>query len=236
MASSPKFNVAVLLYPGADILDYSGPLEILTTTPPPGHPRSFTTTTFAPESPVRVAEKALTIIPDLLLDDLAAHLDNYDILIVPGASGETLETFLGSEQGRKAVEVVRRFSRLAPRGETGKRVLESVCSGALILAAGGVLAGRRATTHHAFFEELEKVADGAEGQGGKSGIEVLRGRRWVDAGVTEEGVRIVTAGGVSSGIDATLWVVEELVGKEAAEWTAEIVEFERRGEGEGWGA
>jgi hypothetical protein len=72
------------------------------------------------------------------------------------------------------------------------------------------------------------VAD--EAAGGDSKINV-KTTRWVDAGTTDAGVRIINAGGVSSGIDTSLWIVEELAGKEAADWAAELAEFERRTKG-----
>lgn len=121
-----------------------------------------------------------------------------------------------------------------------------MCSGAILLAASGILEGRNVTTHHLGFDMLKKVAD--EAAGGDSKINVLK-TRWVDAGTTSSGVRIINAGGkkllyeqdiwnitdcipgVSSGIDTSLWVTEQLLGKEAADWAAEIAEFERRSKG-----
>jgi hypothetical protein len=75
---------------------------------------------------------------------------------------------------------------------------------------------------------LKKVADDAAG--GDSKINVLK-KRWVDSGSTDTGVRIISAGGVSSGIDSALWIVEELAGKKAADWASEVAEFERRPQG-----
>jgi hypothetical protein len=78
------------------------------------------------------------------------------------------------------------------------------------------------------FDTLKQVAD--EAAGGDSKVNVVK-RRWVDAGTTDAGVRIVNAGGVSSGIDSALWIVEQLAGKKAADWAAEVAEFERRPKG-----
>jgi transcriptional regulator GlxA family with amidase domain len=135
-----------------------------------------------------------------------------------------------SKEGQELCELIRRFAGAKPRQETGKKFLQSVCTGSILLAASGVLAGRTITTHHTALDLLKQVAD--EAAGGDARVDVVR-QRFVDAGTTDAGVRIVTAGGVSSGIDATLWVVEQVYGKEAADSVAEVAEFERRGEA--WG-
>ncbi|KAF2251326.1 transcriptional regulator [Trematosphaeria pertusa] len=225
---APVFSIAVLLYPGADVMDFSGPVEIFSTRPQPGEPE-FKITTFAHNSPVKAG--ALVYVPHASFAEVESRLEEYDILVVPGAHPDMLKTFIPSEEGKQIAGLVRRFAGLKPRGETGYRVVQSVCTGALLLAASGILAGRTVTTHHIAYDALKQVADQAAG--GESGVNVVR-KRWVDAGITEAGVRIVNAGGVTSGIDASLWVVELLVGKERAALMAEVAEFERRGE-EGWG-
>ncbi|KAF2867506.1 class I glutamine amidotransferase-like protein [Massariosphaeria phaeospora] len=210
----PLFSVAVLVYPGADVLDFAGPLEIYSTNPPPGAPVHFTTTTFAHRSPVKAAANALTLVPDASFADVSSNLENYDVLVIPGAAPEHLIEYADSAEGIEIAVLLRRFAQLPPRKETGHRIIQSVCTGAFLLAAAGILAGRTVTTHH---------------------IGVVR-KRWVDAGKTEQGVRIVNAGGVTSGLDASLWVMEMLVGRERAQWVADIIEFERRGQNEAWGS
>ncbi|KAF2727501.1 class I glutamine amidotransferase-like protein [Polyplosphaeria fusca] len=226
------FNTAVLLYPGADVLDFSGPVEIFSTTPPPDTPKSFSVTTFAAENPLKAANGELVYVPAKSLDDVAASLVDYDILVVPGAWPEKIAEYVGGETGKKVVALVKKFSELPPRKEVGKRVILSVCSGALILGYSGILAGRTVTTHHMCYELLGEIIDKEAGGDGKANVVK---KRWVDAGKTESGVQIVNAGGVSSGIDASLFVVESLVGKEKADWAAEIAEFGRRGQDEAWG-
>jgi putative intracellular protease/amidase len=228
----PSYRVAVFLYPSADILDFSGPIEIYTTNPPPPNPPPFKVTTFAQSNPVHGSNSALVYIPDKTLADVRAELEKYDIMVIPGANPETLTNMIPSEQGKEITDLIREFTKLPPRAEAGKRILQSVCTGSLLLAASGVLANRTITGHHMFYDSLKQIAD--EAAGGDSGANVVR-KRWVDAGMTDAGVRIVNAGGVSSGIDASLWIMEELLGKESAAWTAEIVEFERREEADGWG-
>jgi transcriptional regulator GlxA family with amidase domain len=223
-------KVAVYIYPSADILDFSGPAEIYSMQPSSGVP-DFTITSFAHTSTVGAGTDAtLTYVPSASFAAVSADLEQYDILVVPGAAPETIDELVLSDEGKEICALLRRFVALPPRAEARTRVLQSVCTGALILGAAGVLAGRRATTHHMALGELERFADRAaatEGGDGKSGIQVVR-ERWVDAGTTEAGVRIVNGAGVTSGIDTSLWVVEQLLGKEKAAWIAEIAEFERR--------
>ena len=94
-------------------------------------------------------------------------------------------------------------------------VTMSVCTGAFQLAKAGLLNGKSATTHHEFLDNLEK--DFPE-------VKVARGVRFV------EGERISTAGGLSSGIDLALRVVERYFGREVAERTAHYMEYQ----GKGW--
>jgi transcriptional regulator GlxA family with amidase domain len=85
----------------------------------------------------------------------------------------------------------------------------SVCTGAFQLARAGLLAGIAATTHHDFWDKFAKEFPD---------IELKRGVRFVDSG------RIATAGGLTSGIDMALHVVERYYGVDVAETTARYME------------
>jgi putative intracellular protease/amidase/YHS domain-containing protein len=94
-------------------------------------------------------------------------------------------------------------------------VVMSVCTGAFVLADTGLLSGKSATTHHASYKSFAmKYPD----------IRVQRGARYV------ENDKLATAGGLSSGIDLALRVVERYFGREAAVSTAYQMEYQ----GEGW--
>ncbi|PVI05447.1 class I glutamine amidotransferase-like protein [Periconia macrospinosa] len=232
---APRFNVAIILYPEADMIDFSGPTEIYSIGPLDFSPPPFKTTTFSSYSPVTC--NSLTYVPDGNLSELEACLSEFDVLVVPGAHVVSIDKLLSTGEGRHLTQIIKKFSELPPRKEAGRRFLQSVCTGSLILAASDVLRGRTVTTHHMFYDALPLYADkavGSDAAEGAAGVKVVK-KRWVHAGKTEGNVEIVTAGGVSSGIDASLFVVELLAGKEAADWASEIVEFERRGEDEAWG-
>lgn len=93
-------------------------------------------------------------------------------------------------------------------------VIMSVCTGAFHLAKAGLLSGKAATTHHLFLDKLEKEYPD---------ITVRRGVRFV------EGEKISTAGGLTSGTDLALRIVERYFGRETAERTATYMEYQGRG-------
>jgi transcriptional regulator GlxA family with amidase domain len=88
----------------------------------------------------------------------------------------------------------------------------SVCTGALVLAKAGLLDGLRATTHHESFELLRSLAPRTE---------VVETGRFVDNG------HVLTAAGISAGIDCSLHAVGRLLGSETADETARQMEYRR---------
>lgn len=90
----------------------------------------------------------------------------------------------------------------------------SVCTGAFVVAKAGLLDGKSATTHHNFFEQFEKRFPE---------VDLKQGRRFV------ENPGISTAGGLTSGIDLALRVVERYFGTEVAQTTADYMEYESQG-------
>ncbi|WP_374568790.1 DJ-1/PfpI family protein [Ideonella sp.] len=91
----------------------------------------------------------------------------------------------------------------------------SVCNGVFVLGKTGLLDGRSATTHHESYADFVDAFDN---------ITLVRGARYVDLG------RLASSGGLSSGIDLALHVVERYVGREAARQTANHLEYQ----GTGW--
>lgn len=93
-------------------------------------------------------------------------------------------------------------------------VTMSVCTGAFQLGKAGLLSGKSATTHHDFFEEFEKAFPD---------VSLKRGLRFV------ENEKISTAGGLSSGIDLALRVVDRYFGRDVAQATATYMEYQSKG-------
>jgi transcriptional regulator GlxA family with amidase domain len=121
-----------------------------------------------------------------------------DLLVVPGGRGTRKEM-----HKPEVLEWIRQKSSSA-------NLVLSVCSGSLILGKAGLLDGMCATTHHLAFTELQEAAPTAT---------LFPGKRFVDSG------RIITAAGVSAGIDTSLYIIERLFGRERAEETARYIEY-----------
>src|SRR5436190_6030274 len=111
--------------------------------------------------------------------------------------------------GRGSAGLYTWLRQVAPKAD----VVMSVCTGAFHLAAAGLLDGRPATTHHDFWDELAAQ---------HPAILLRRGPRFVEAGD-----HLATAGGLTSGIDLALRVVERYFGPEVAQRTATYMEYHR---------
>jgi transcriptional regulator GlxA family with amidase domain len=114
---------------------------------------------------------------------------------------------IGAQAGKspKMIDWMRRMT-------TQSDVVMSVCTGAFKLALTGVLEGKPATTHHEYFEAFHEKFPGVRLQRGKRFVQSDRG--------------IFTAGGLTSGIDLALHVVDLYFGREVAEKTAKYMEYE----------
>jgi transcriptional regulator GlxA family with amidase domain len=90
----------------------------------------------------------------------------------------------------------------------------SVCTGAFILASTGLLDGLSATTHHFFFDQFAQKFPN---------VTLVRGRRFVDNG------KLITAGGLTSGVDAALHVVQRYYGPAVTQRVADYMEYQSSG-------
>ncbi|WP_431958052.1 DJ-1/PfpI family protein [Nocardia lijiangensis] len=188
-------RIGILLFPGVEELDAVGPWEILScwTEYFPGD--GFEVFTFSADGEPVECAKGMTIGPQYSLD-VAPHRD---VLVYPGGRGTRL--LLRDPDHLAWVR--------AQRGTTP--LIASVCTGALVLAAAGLLAGRPATTHWRSLDRLAAL---------DPTIEVRRGDRYVDDG------DIVTAAGVSAGIDMALRLVQRLAGTKRAREVRRIVQYD----------
>jgi transcriptional regulator GlxA family with amidase domain len=120
-----------------------------------------------------------------------------DLVLVPGGPGTVPE----AQEG----DLPRAITRLHEGGTT----VATVCTGAMLAAAAGITAGRPATTHHAVLGALRET-----------GAEV------VEARVVDDG-DLVSAGGVTCGIDLALWLLEREFGAPLADAVAAEMEYVR---------
>lgn len=142
-------TVGLVLFEGAEELDWAGPWEVFTTA---GLNGAVKAVTIAESSPITSAN-GLRVLVDHDLDD-APHLD---VVMVPGGFAT-----------REQVDNVRLITWLRERCAQATWVT-SVCTGAMLLEAAGQLDGRKATTHWAALDEL----------GQRSDVSVVRGERYV---------------------------------------------------------
>jgi transcriptional regulator GlxA family with amidase domain len=188
-------NVAIVLFDEVEVLDFAGPFEVFSVTGRRQKLEPFNVYTIAERAAPVLARNGLSLNPAYTFSDAPRP----DILVIPGGFGTRREM-----RNPVMLEWIARSVREADLTLT-------VCTGALILGATGLLDGLAATTHFAAFDELRVIAPRAE----------LRvGERIVDNG------RIVLSAGVSAGIDMSLHVVARLLGPETAREAARYMEYE----------
>ena len=192
-------RVEIVLYEGFDELDAIAPYEVFSRVRRDGGDVEVALVTI--DAPVRVtaAHGAVVVAQDRLSG-------RPDLLIVPGGGwAEGASTGVRAEIARGALPAA-----VAERHAAGT-VVASVCTGAMVLAAAGLLAGRPSTTHHVAIDGLRAA-----------------GARVIDARVVDDG-DLITAGGVTSGLDLALWLAERFLGASVALGLEAGLEYERRG-------
>jgi cyclohexyl-isocyanide hydratase len=171
------FNVGFVIFPDLTQLDFTGPQQVLAR---------------LPESAMHIVAKTLDPVPsDSGLSLMPTHTfvdcPPLDLICVPGGYQGVIQ----SMADRDLIEFVQRQARTA-------NYVTSVCTGAFILGAAGLLKGRRATTHWGYAELLPLV-----------------GATYEKRRVVRDG-NLITAGGVTSGIDFGLEVVADIAGEAVA--------------------
>jgi transcriptional regulator GlxA family with amidase domain len=185
----PEKVIALVIFPELTLLDLVGPLQVLKSLPAP-----YRTVVVGERKEPMTTDTGLAITPDRTF----AEVPRPFAIIVPGGPGSV------AAMGSPAVQGYLRSS--APQAE----VVGSVCTGALVLAAAGLLEGRRATTHWAYSSELEKL-----------GARYVR-ERWVEDG------KLITGGGVSAGIDMALALAARLTDAATAQRIQLGIEYDPR--------
>jgi transcriptional regulator GlxA family with amidase domain len=176
-------SIGILIFDGAEELDFVGPYEVFTMTnevlrragTKPPHDIALIAER---EAPV-VCAKGMRVVPHAT----TRGVEKLDVLVVPGGQGTRREASNASLLGW--------IANIAAEAQW----IASVCTGSLLLAAAGLARGRRVTTHWSFVEQLRARGDTGE---------VLEHVRYVRDG------NLVTAAGVSAGIDMALWLVGAL--------------------------
>jgi transcriptional regulator GlxA family with amidase domain len=193
--------IEILAYQGTDELDAIGPLEVLRNVGA-GRVKMDTRLVTLDDQQEVTGSHGLRFRADGVLNSSGRP----DVLLVPGG-GWTNRTGPGAWAEAQRGAVPQAIARLYKEGA----LLASVCTGTMLLAAAGLVQGRHATTHRSALDDLRH-----------------RGAQVVDARVVDDG-DIITAGGVTSGIDLGLYLVERFASAEIARKIGNAMEYERRG-------
>jgi transcriptional regulator GlxA family with amidase domain/YHS domain-containing protein len=189
--------VAVVLSKGAVVIDFAGPWEVFENATIPGRgmmDNAFELYTVAETLEPITVSGGMKIVPNYSFQNAPQP----KVIIIPAQNGDT--------------EAMLQWIRKA---EQTTDVTMSVCTGAFVLAATGLLNGKAATTHHTAYAELEMQFPD---------VQVKRGARFVEEG------NLATAGGLTSGMDLALRVIGRYFGAEAIQRTAFQLEYQ----GQGW--
>jgi cyclohexyl-isocyanide hydratase len=171
------FAIGFVLFPNLTQLDFTGPLQVLS---------------LLPDSTTHIAARSLDPVPSdcglsMLPTTTFAECPQVDMICVPGGFG-----VVAAMKDPETVEFVRQQA-------AGARYVTSVCTGAFILGAAGLLKGRKATTHWAYTNLLSQT-----------------GAIFEKARIVRDG-NIITAGGVTSGIDFAISIAADIAGAEVAQ-------------------
>ncbi|RDI43689.1 DJ-1/PfpI family protein [Nocardia mexicana] len=180
-------QIAIVLFDQFTALDAVGPFDVLSRIP-------GAETVFVGEQlgPVRNDNASLALVADRTLDETPRP----DIVLVPGGPGQTLQM-----DNPRLLDWLRAV-------DATSAWTTSVCTGSLLLAAAGLLEGRRATSHWAALDELARF-----------GAQPTHDRVVLDG-------KYVTAAGVSSGIDMGLTLIGKIAGDELAMTVQLLTEYD----------
>src|SRR5712671_4303679 len=189
-------NVAIVLYDRVELLDFAGPGEVFAAAARPGETEdapAFRVYTVGRSKSPLTSEGFVKITPEFSVEDAPRP----DVVVFPGGGVQSIvDDPALMAWARSAVD--------------SAEIAVSVCNGAFVLGALGVLDGKTVTTHFGAVPRLKSSFPKAT---------VQEGRRFVDNG------KIVTTAGVSAGIDGALHVVARLLGRAAADETARYMEY-----------
>ena len=189
-------NIGFVLFPNVTQLDFTGPLQVLHRLP------GATTHILAKSLEPVPSDCGLSLVPT----GTFAAAPRLDLICVPGGFGVDEAIADGETLG---------FVRTAGEGAT---YVTSVCTGAFVLGAAGLLKGKRATTHWAYRHLLPQVGAIRE-----------------DARVVRDG-NTFTGGGVTAGIDFALVVAAEVAGEAVARRIQLAIEYDPKSPFEGGSA
>jgi transcriptional regulator GlxA family with amidase domain len=194
-ATSHARHIGILLFDGVEELDAAGPWEVLAQWTL-SHPEDgWTVSCISRDGRAVTAAKGLVLGAHGSIDDTPA----LQVLVHPGGQG-TRPLLRDSTH----LDWIRAQRQTVP-------LMTSVCTGSLVYAAAGLLAGRPATTYWAALDEL---------RGLDPTVQIRENDRWVDDG------DLITSAGVSAGIDMALHLVARLAGSDRAREVRRAIDYD----------
>lgn len=197
--AAPARTLGIILYPGFEVLDVMGPVEMFMNVGPQNLKIVMIAEQAGEVASGTVLDRGNFSGPRVMADYGFADAPKLDLLLVPGGVG----TF-AMLNNPAYLEFLKQRS---PQAE----LTMSVCSGSAILAKAGLLDGRRATCNKAYYAMLTKPNG--------PNVDWAPSARWVEDG------NMITSSGVSAGIDMALAVIARVWGREAAERIATGTEY-----------
>lgn len=191
-------RVGIVIFDGVELLDFAGPFEVLwaarTNAADGKWVSAFEPMLLAERpGPVRTAQGVVVTVAQSLAD-----CPGLNVILVPGG--------WGTRQQMKNPVLLDWLRARSAQAE----LTTSVCTGALVLGAAGLLDGRRATTH---WQSLDLLRDSFPK------VRIVENEHVVRDG------QVLTSAGVSAGIDLALRVVEHYLGETVARTTARYIEY-----------
>jgi transcriptional regulator GlxA family with amidase domain len=187
------FNIAFILFPDFEELDFVGPYEVMAMA------SKYVDTNWraysVAETPTVRAFHGLQVVVDHTFENAPKP----DLICIPGG--------FGTRPGMTNQPLLSYIKRTGAEAQ----LVTSVCTGAMLLHAAGFLEGKRATTHWGAIKELREM-------GGN--VDVVEGQRWIHDG------NVITAAGVSAGIDMALYVLGQLKSPEEARKVQAFMEYQ----------
>jgi transcriptional regulator GlxA family with amidase domain len=194
-----RLPTGVLIFDDVEVLDFCGPFEVysvtrLDETKRREEPSPFDVFLVAETAGAVTTTGGMRVLPQYTFETCPL----LDLLVVPGGYGTRAEV-----DNPRVIEWIAKQAR-------GAKLVTSVCTGSFLLARAGLLAGKRATTHHASLERMRTTFPDVTVDGES---------RWVEDG------NVLTSAGISAGIDLALGVVARLFGSSVAHATARHMEY-----------
>jgi transcriptional regulator GlxA family with amidase domain len=199
--SDSTLKIQIIAYDGFDELDLVGPFEILRRA-----------TSFGADIVTEIVALDQTQLRGhngLVIEAGPSKYDasSCDIVLIPGggwADRSQKGAWAQAEKGDIPSLLKEFHSRRS-------KIISAVCTGTMIVASAGLLKGRNATTHHSAQSELR-----------------AKGAKVIDSRVVDDG-EFITCGGVTSGLDLALYLVEKNAGAEVADKIEQVIEYKHRG-------